>query len=318
MVVAVQPFSTQEGVDATLGRWAAARYGLITRADAVRFGARRAMIRWRLANGRWEELYSGVYRLVGSPTTWRQQLLAACLSSGPDAAASHRAAGRLGRLAGVESKVLEITVPRRRRRVRKGIVIHEAVLLPSVDVTVVDAIPVTTVTRTLIDLGAVVSKDVLEEALDDALRRSLTSIRRLRWRLDALAKPGRPGIAAIRSLLDARQPGHVTPKSTLETRFARFVRRARLPAPARQHQIRDHGRHLATVDFAYPQQKLAIEVDSYRWHSGRARWEHDLTRRNRITALGWLVIHVTKTDIEQRPEELARTIAAALDRPGPR
>ncbi len=192
-----------------------------------------------------------------------------------------------------------------------GIVIHESAL-PSVDVEVVDAISVTTVTRTLIDLGAVVPEHVLEEALDDALRRRLTSIARLRWRLDTLAKQGRPGIAAIRSLLDARPQGQAAPDSPLETRFARLRRESGLPEPIPQYGIRDGRENLAVVDFAYPDVRLVIELDSYRWHSGKIRWKYDLARRNRLVALGWRVLHVTDDDVKHRPAELIRTIAAAL------
>ena len=277
----------------------------------MRLGATPGMIRWRLATGRWEELYPGVYCLAGVPQSWRQQLLGACVSFGSDAVASHRAAGRLSQLAGIECRVFEISVPRWKRRHRRGIVIHEAVLEP-VDLAIVDAIPVTTVTRTLIDLGAVVPADALEEALDDALRRSLTTISRLRWRLGALATRGRPGVAAIRSLLDDRDPAAVTPKSVLETRFARLARRAGLPAPVRQLEVRENGRLIGRVDFAYPDHMLAIEVDGYRWHSGRRAWQRDLARRNRVTERGWRVIHVTDRDLEEGAEELVRTVARAL------
>ncbi|MGH2727495.1 MAG: endonuclease domain-containing protein [Actinomycetota bacterium] len=67
-----------------------------------------------------------------------------------------------------------------------------------------------------------------------------------------------------------------------------------------------------------PDSLLAIEVDGYRWHSGRSRWETDLARRNRLTSRGWRVLHVTAADIEHRPDELTCTIAAALAQPQPR
>ena len=253
-----------------------------------------------------------MYRLAGVPLSWRQTLLAACLSSGPEAVASHRASAGLRNLAGIEPGAIEISVPRGKRKKRKGIVIHEVQSLPSVDVTIVDSIPVTTVTRTLVDLGAVVAPKVLEEALDDALRQRLTSVSRLRWRLEELGSKGRAGIVAIRSLLDARGLGHITPKSDLETRFAQLRRDRGLPEPIAQYQIRDKGKLVAVVDFAYPDLRLAIEVDGYRWHTGKPRWAHDLARRNRLSALGWRVIHVTETDIEEQPGRVIGTIAAAL------
>lgn len=66
------------------------------------------------------------------------------------------------------------------------------------------------------------------------------------------------------------------------------------------------------VDFAYPEVKVAIEAEGYRWHSGRPRWEHDLARRNAITRLGRRVIHVTRNDLTTRPDEVVAEIGAAL------
>ncbi|MGH2726414.1 MAG: endonuclease domain-containing protein [Actinomycetota bacterium] len=155
--------------------------------------------------------------------------------------------------------------------------------------------------------------EVLEEALDDALRRGLTTMARLRWRFAALRRQGRPGIGAVDRLL--RERIGIT-QSVLETRVLRLIKRARLPDPVCQHEVRNRrGRLVAVVDFAYPDRRLAIEADGYRWHSGRARWEHDRSRSNALMHLGWRVIHVTARDLEQRPRETARSIREAYATP---
>ncbi len=235
--------------------------------------------------------------------------MAACLACGVDAAGSHRAAGAVWLLAGFDPVAPEVTVSGGRHPRPRGVVVHQAAL-PSVDVTVVEAIPVTSPARTLLDLAAVVAAEAVEEALDDALRRGLVSIPRLRWRADQLGR--RPGVALIRRLLDARTDANGQAQSVLETRFMRLLKRARLPTPVCQHQIRDRGRLVAIVDFAYPDLRLAIETDGYRWHSGRIAWQRDLARRNALTRLGWHVIHVTAEDIERRPDATVDVLAQAL------
>jgi very-short-patch-repair endonuclease len=92
-----------------------------------------------------------------------------------------------------------------------------------------------------------------------------------------------------------------------------LLRRAGFPPPTPQYDVRAQGRVLARVDFAYPEIRFAIEVDGYRWHSGRARWEHDLRRRNALTTRGWRVIHVTSSDLANRPQHIIRMIANAMD-----
>jgi hypothetical protein len=304
--------SSTETVDARIARLAATQHGVFSRAQAVAEGAARSFIQHRLAARRWELRHPGIYAVAGTPAAWRQQLMAACLAAGDGARASHRAAGAVWRLPGGSEEIMELSVPKERRVRLRGVLVHRAAGLIPADVTVVDAIPVTTATRTLIDLAAMIPGDTLEEALDDALRRRLTSVPRLRWRLNGLGRRGRPGTGTLRALLEARTGGEAVPESVIETRLLRVLREAGLPAPVCQYEIRDRGRVLARVDAAYPEIRLAIEVDGYRWHSGRARWERDLARRNALTARGWRIIHVTWSDLENRPDRIARTIADAV------
>lgn len=180
------------------------------------------------------------------------------------------------------------------------------------DVTALDAIPVTTPARTLLDIAGEASRDVVEEALDDALRRKIVSVPRLRWRLLETARSGRPGIALLRALVDARAPESSVPQSVFETRVLRAIQQAGLPIPVRQHEIRSLGRLVAVVDFAFLDPRLAIEADGYRWHSGRARWEHERARLNELTLLGWRVIHVTWADLTRRPEAVMHAIRSGL------
>ncbi len=303
---------SSRSLDAGIARIASKRYGVFSRVEAVREGATQRMIHTRIASGRWKRLHPGVYRLEGAPGSWRQALAAVCLAAGPIAVGSHHAAARLWQLAGVAWHRIEISVPLGRRHRCSDVVVHEVAQLSRVDVTMVEAIPVTTPTRTLIDLAAVISEDQLAEAVDDALRRGLTTISRLRRGMERLGS--RRGSAGLSRVLNARAPVEPIPQSVLETRFLRLVERANLPGVERQYRVRDRGRSIGVVDFAYPELRIAIEIDGYRWHSGRAPWERDLARRNLLTALGWSVIHITSTDLEQRPNHVIELISAARRR----
>lgn len=232
---------------------------------------------------------------------------------GPAALVSHRSAAALWRLEGAREGFIEITSPRSKSR--PGIVLHVSALEPR-DISAVEGIPTTNVSRTLLDLGAVTGQEVVEAALDDALRRGLTSLPRLRWLLEQLGGRGRRGAGVLRTLLKERDTKTAPPESVLEARLIQVLRRARLPKPTPQFQIRDRGRLLARVDLAYPDVQLAIEADGYRYHSGRVAWQRDLERRNRLTSRGWRVIHVTWADITSGGKEIVTDIRRALDEPG--
>ena len=303
---------SREAVERGIAALLARQDGIISRGQAVRAGATKSNIETYVRNGRWLPVHRGVYRLAGVALSWRRDLLAACLAC-RTGVASFGAAGRVWELPGFRDAVTEVSVDGDVCRCR-GFTIHR-VDLPRIDVTVVDAIPVTTPARTLIDLAGVVPRDAAEEALDDALRRRLFSRSRLRWRLEALAAKGRPGGAVLRELLAAREDGTSVPQSVFETRFLRELRDARMPRPTRQYEVRERGRLVAVVDFAYPNRKIAIEADGYRWHSARMQWERDLDRRNVLTALGWQLLHVTWTELRRRPDVVMAHLRGMLGQP---
>ncbi|HJR19046.1 MAG TPA: type IV toxin-antitoxin system AbiEi family antitoxin domain-containing protein [Actinomycetota bacterium] len=308
---AYDDYAQQPGLDERIARLAASQHGAFTRDQAMSAGGTKDAIHRRVKRGRWERIAPRVYRVAGSVPTWRQSVLVACLAWGDRTAASHRGGAPLWRIAGFDPGPVELTVPRNRHRAGPGLV-HRGVLA-AVDVTVLDSIPVTTPARTLIDLASVVPFEMMEEALDDALRRRIVSISRMRWRLDALARPGRPGIAAMRRLLNHRDPSAPVPDSVFERRLLGLLRRARLPEPILHHAILDdRGRLAGIVDFAYPEARLAIEADGFRWHSGRVPWERDRARLNRLTLLGWRIIHVTWTNLTTRPAEVVGQIRDVL------
>ncbi len=128
------------------------------------------------------------------------------LWAGEGAAISHEAAARLHGLDGFESEVVSITVSRRGMKVPAPWIVLRTAPIEPADATTVAGLRVTTVHKTLIDLGAAASDPAVEAALESALRRGLTSIPYLRKRLAANAGRGRRGCATLRRLLERYEP----------------------------------------------------------------------------------------------------------------
>jgi very-short-patch-repair endonuclease len=93
------------------------------------------------------------------------------------------------------------------------------------------------------------------------------------------------------------------------------VRRAGLPRPASQYEVSTRGQFVARVDFAYPDSRLAIEIDGDRWHSGRTARQRDNTRQNRLVAAGWVPLRFSWSDINDRSAFVVEQLRAALARP---
>jgi very-short-patch-repair endonuclease len=183
--------------------------------------------------------------------------------------------------------------------------------LDKADVTRLGAIPLTRPERTLIDLASTLSSEKLATSLDEFLRRDQVQLGRLQKRLDAVGGSGRHGVRLLGRLIEERRDVGIS-ESELETRFLRALRNERLPTPVSQYELRDRGRFIARVDFAYPQARLAIEAYGRRNHSAWTDQEHDLARQNELIAAGWRVIVVTWWRLQNECERLMHTIARAL------
>jgi hypothetical protein len=282
--------------DVLLAEFASRRHGVFTTQHASMIGMTRKLVEHRLATGEWRELYLNVYKLAGTPLSWKGELLAACWAGGFRAVASHRSAAALYGLAGGRRNLVEVTCPRWQRARHDGLVVHETKALDPCDIRIVNGVPVTSAERTLFDLGGVCGIVTVKMAFDKARRLGLVSYRTTERSLFRLARPGRPGSRVLRAVLDDRNPTLAPPESEMETLMLEVIRRHGLPAPIPQYEIRGNGGVVARADAAYPDLKIAIEYQSTEWHESAL--VVDSLRRNAIQKLGWRVVDATHPELK--------------------
>ena len=136
--------------------------------------------------------------------------------------------------------------------------------------------------------------------MDDALHRGLVDIASLQALLVASGGRGVRGTTMLRELVATRDPALLTSQSTLERRLGRLIKSGGLPTPVAQYEIYDSDGFIARVDFAYPDIRLAIEAEGYRFHRDKQAWGRDLARRSALSRLGWRVLHFTWEDVHDR------------------
>jgi hypothetical protein len=208
--------------------------------------------------------------------------------------------------------VVELTVLRN-QRVRSDWVVHRSDPLGKDDLIVIDGIQVTTLARTLCDLGAVVDDEHVEQALDDVLRRGISK----QWitrTLDRVDRPGPSGTAALRRVLDRPERSGPIPDSMFERLIERACVEAGLPQPQRQIPVRDpSGSVVAAIDAGWPDQLVGSEAQSERWHGGPRGAQRDLDRHNLLTSLGWRMLYATWADV-QDPRQYTAALRALHDR----
>lgn len=164
------------------------QHGVVAVWQLQRLGfSKQRIARW-VAAGRLHRLHRGVYAVGYRRVSAKGRWMAAVLACGPDAVLSHRTAIALWDLRPRTSGPVDVTIPGRSKRGRKGIRVHNVRALAAPDRTVIDGIPVTSLPRTLLDYAEVAHRQQLRLALEAAERRQ---------RLDA---------RAIEELL-ARSPG---------------------------------------------------------------------------------------------------------------
>jgi very-short-patch-repair endonuclease len=237
--------------------------------------------------------------------------MAAVLACGRGAVLSHRSAAALWGIRPTARSAIDVTAPGRAGRRRAGIEVHAAATLEASDVTRVDAIPCTTVPRTLLDLASVVDRRALERAYE---RAELLRVLDAAAVEDLLARsPRRHGLAALRAVVQAAAPLALT-RSELEERFLSICAAAGILRPHINAWVPLDGAGVE-VDFLWPAQRLAVETDGHRVHGTRQAFERDRRRDRRLLLEGWRVVRFTWRQLVSDPGEIAATMRALLAPP---
>jgi hypothetical protein len=285
------------------------QHGVIARFQAIAQGMSPSAIDRRVCSGEWTKLLPATYALRGSPSSFMRKATAAYLWAGEGALLSHETSGVLFKLDGVSARKIFVSSPRRLSSPR--VVVHRRPT-GSLRSKEIDVVRVTSIDQTLLDLGGVLGIERLEQAVDSALRLGLTSFDRLSRHTEAFGGPGVAGSGALVELLKMREPCPRPTDSILEVELLKLARKYGFPMPVAQHIVALGDGPTIRIDFAYPEQMLAIEVDSVRWHSGRRAIKWDNERQNLLVALGWRVLRFEWNDIIKRPAVVAAQIVAAL------
>jgi very-short-patch-repair endonuclease len=290
-------------VEEVLGQIARTSHGVVTRTELLHAGVTVDEIKRRLRSGALLREHRGVYRVGHRAPSVEARYLAAVRACGPGALLSGPAAAYLlGVLKGAVPAP-EVTAPTERRV--KGVRTRRSRGLERLDATTWRGIPVTTVPRTLVDLAAVLAVDELARACHEAGVRHRTTPAEVEAVL--ARRPLTKGAANLRQIL--RGEIRVT-LSKLEARFLARLREAGLPLPQTNRPA--GGRR---VDCRWPEQRLTVELDGYRYHSSRHAWEQDRRREREARARGDEFRRYTYGDVFEDPRFMLAEPRALLPRP---
>lgn len=291
-----------------LYQWAAQHHGLYRGEDAVRVGLTRRQVGYRVRQGRAERVGTGVYRIVGSPSTRDQRILASSWRA--RGAASFRTGAELFGLLTSSPGRPHVLVERTSGHEHDDAIVHRTQDLVPGDLTTVRNIPVTTPARTLVDIGLTVSELDLEAMLHTALHRGLTTIDRVVETYLRISRRGRNGAGPIGRLLDEYGSSPAA-ESRLEVVILRLLRTAGVTEPVRQHAVTVDGNHFR-LDLAYPRHRVFLEGDGFGVHGGRTPFEEDRWRQDLLVVHGWWPLRFTWRQARGEPDWCADIVRRKL------
>lgn len=271
--------------------------GVIRRADHPHL---RGAIDWALRSGQAVTVAPGLVAAPGVPAAFDDRVRI-ILTLDPDAIFTGLAAARLSFWPTVEVATIEVHT---RKRVPPAWARFLRGPVPTELVQEAHGVRFTSPALTAIHLVDHLGGD----AIDRVLRCRVASLPTLHRALELT--PGRRGNVLRAALLaDSRD----APWSQAERVAHRELRRAGFQGWSTNVRVVAQGESFF-IDIAFIRCRLAVEIDSWEFHSSREAFEADRRRHNALVAAGWTVLHVTWRMLTDDPEgfvELLRQVMAA-------
>jgi hypothetical protein len=296
--------------EAALGRIVARQHGLHTGAQALSVGFSKQAQHRRVRSGRVEREVHGIFRDTSHPRTFHQRVLAACLSLGSRAAASHTTGGWLYGVRHCRPGNVHVTIPKGATHTSRKAIVHQMAGLRRGDTRLVDGIPVLSPEVLLITLAAVLTPDQLEDAFVDMLCRPLTTYTRVEATLNRLGRSGRNGTAALRKVL-VRWSGRSLPGSIKALELGRLlVREHGFPEPVYEFPVECDG-FTIHADIGWDGVDVGVEYNSDAHHSTLQEQRTDARRTKYAKIAGYELVPANQEDIDDGGALLSRALRAA-------
>jgi hypothetical protein len=266
------------------------QWGVVARHQLAALGVSRHTADHWLRAGRLHRLHQGVYALGHTALRPEGHRLAAVLACGPGAVLSHRSAAAHWGLLSTDQTRIDVTAPRGRHGAPK-IRLHRSRSLDAHGTTHHEGIPITTVSRTLLDLASTARPSELERALAQAERLQFYDHGAIERTI--AANNGHRGTQVL-AQATTRKPKWT--RNEWEAEFLALIREAGLPEPETNEafHVEDHGH--CEPDYHWPQHRVIVELDGFETHGTRAAFHADRAKDAALTALGYRILRFTRDD----------------------
>lgn len=283
----------------TIAHDAARRHNIITFDELIGLGCSPERIDWLVETQRLFRVYRGVFSVGRRDLTPEGRWLAAVVACTNGAALGRISAAVFRELLEYDTTKPQVIVPTGASEAGPtGVSLHRSNDITEEDIEVVNAIRVTTVARTLIDLSrSRLGSQPLNAAVRAAARIHKIDLQQLRGykRLDSIVRLYDPVVGLT--------------ESDFEAIFLALCATYGLPIPEPQRRA---GRR--RVDFLFADARLVIECDSRQWHDNDLAFLDDRKKDRELQARGFEPLRFTWAEVVYEPKKVAAEIKAALRR----
>ena len=304
-----------------IARIASAQHGVIARRQILAAGIPSGLIAGRVDNGWLTTVFKGVYSPGVGLLDHRGRWMASVLAAGNPAVLSHFSAAAHHGFIDRRSGAIEVTVltgGQRRLEAQSStggrcfsVIRHRTRMLPDIDVTELDGIPVTSVARAFLDVSARMTTGQLKTGLTEAEKLRILSLPDLH---EVIGRGGgRAGTARLGQALAEWDPLEAETRSKLEIAMLRLCREEKIPVPVVNTALDGY-----LPDFLWRDHRLIIEVDGYRDHSGKGAFRGDRRRDVDLMLGGYRVARFTHAEVVRGGAETAKRIRGLLKLSGSR
>ncbi|MGO9496601.1 MAG: DUF559 domain-containing protein [Solirubrobacteraceae bacterium] len=296
----------RRGGDLAASQIAAGQKTLATTEQLVACGLSDDAVAYRLKTGRLHVVFRGVYSMGCGELPPLALELAALLACGERSFISHWSAAFVWGLLKTPPPQVEVTVVGRCCKSRAGLKVHRIQAIDRAEIGRHEGLWISTPARAVLEVASSASVDGLAEVINEGqgLRiltpQALEAVRR--------RNRGRRGMARLAQVIGDEDAMTIT-RSRAERAFLKLIRDARLPAPQVNQRL---GRY--EPDFMWREQRLIVELDSYRFHGGPGGFHNDHEKDLVYRDAGFDVLRPTRNHVIHEPARVLVRVVRALER----
>lgn len=282
--------------------------GVLLADQLVELGFSRSMITRNSREGEWRRIYRAVYRLIDMGS--QDHRLRAAVAILPTAVASHESAADIHdiRFPSLSRDRITVTVISETTHNLLGVDVHRnSDLLPH-HLQITEGLELTTVIRTLFDLVQKLGRRLAFALLDQEMMLGKISLDEVKTMVEDLARQGKPGSTLFKEYLEDRD--WVDGRSPLHMMALEIIEAAKLPVPDEEYPL--PWEPWKRFDLAFPDAKLAVELDGIRYHSTPDQMRADRQRDRDAQTNAWTVLRFTWDDLVNQPDRFIKHLQEHL------